>query len=139
MRGSIERPTSGGCPATWAVCLRREDLYGASPLRLQAHKDMADALPRWRLWQLFGVRYVMTWEHDCPAPFECHRIAMRGDEWAKNTVYLHRIEPRFDRAWVVHRARVVEDGEALALLADPAFDPFAEVLLSSAPAGFVCR
>jgi hypothetical protein len=82
------------------------------------------------------VRYVTTWEHDCPAPYACYRIAMLGDEWAKNTVYLHRIEPRFERAWIVHRARVVEDGEALALLADPAFDPFAEVLLSRAPTEF---
>jgi hypothetical protein len=125
-----------GLPGNAGCVLRREDLYGASPLRLQAHKDMADALPRWRLWQLFGVRYVMTWEHDCPAPYECHRIAMLGDEWAKNTVYLHRVEPRFERARIVHRARIVEDGEALALLSDPQFDPFSEVLLASAPEGF---
>jgi len=125
-----------GLPGNAGCVLRREDLYGASPLRLQAHKDMADALPHWRLWQLFGVRYVITWEHDCPAPYECHRIAMLGDEWAKNTVYLHRIEPDFGRAWIVHRARVIEGSEALALLADPEFDPFDEVLLSSSPAGF---
>jgi hypothetical protein len=120
-----------GLPGNAGILLRREDLYGASPLRLQAHKEMADALPRWRLWQLFGVRYVMTWEHDCPAPYACHRIAMLGDEWAKNTVYLHRIEPRFERAWIVHRARVVDAGRALSLLADPEYDPFDEVLLSS--------
>lgn len=125
-----------GLPGNIGCLLRREDLYGASPLRLQAHKEMADALPRWRFWQLFGVRYVTTWEHDCPAPYECQRIAMLGDEWAKNTVYLHRIVPRFQRAWIVHRARVVQDGEALALLADPAFDPFDQALLASAPAGF---
>jgi hypothetical protein len=57
---------------------------------------------------------------------------MLGDEWAKNTVYLHRIEPRFERAWIVHHARVVEAGRALSLLADPEYDPFDEVLLSSA-------
>jgi hypothetical protein len=125
-----------GLPGNAGCLLRLEDLYGASPLRLQSHKEMADALPRWRLWQLFGVRYVVTWEHDCPAPYECHRIAMRGEEWAKNTVYLHRVEPRFDRVWVVHRARVVDDGEALAILADPGFDPPAEVLLSGAPDRF---
>jgi hypothetical protein len=128
-----------GLPGNVGCLLRLEDLYGASPLRLQAHRDMADALPRWRLWQLFGVRYVITWEHDCPAPYACHRIAMRGDEWAKNTVYLHRIEPRFDRAWVVHRQRLVEDGEALAVLADPEFDPYAEVLLPGAPDDFAAE
>jgi hypothetical protein len=125
-----------GLPGNAGCLLHREDLYGASPLRLQAHKVMADALPHWRLWQLFGVRYVITWEHDCPAPFECHRIAMLGEEWANNTVYLHRVEPRFDRVWIAHRARVVEDSQALALLAEPMFDPFAEVLLSSVPDWF---
>jgi hypothetical protein len=128
-----------GLPGNVGCLLRIEDLYGASPLRLQAHRDMADALPRWRLWQLFGVRYVITWEHDCPAPYACHRIAMSGEEWAKNTVYLHRIEPRFDRAWVVHRERVVEDDQSLAVLADPGFDPRAEVLLSAAPDGFAAE
>jgi hypothetical protein len=125
-----------GLPGNVGCLLRLEDLYGASPLRLQAHKVLADALPRWRLWQLFGVRYVVTWEHDCLAPFACHRIAMLGDEWVKDTVYLHRIEPRYERAWIVHRARLVEDSEALALLAAPEFDPFEEVLLSDSPAGF---
>jgi hypothetical protein len=91
---------------------------------------MADALPHWRLWELFGVRYVATWEHDCPAPFACHRIAMRGDEWAKDTVYLHRIEGGEPaRAWVAHEARIVADSEALALLAEPDFDRLNEVLL----------
>lgn len=126
-----------GLPGNVGCLLRREDLYGASPLRLQAHKDMTDALPHWRLWQLFGVRYVTTWEHDCPAPYECYTIARQGQEWAKDTVYLHRIIPHFPRAWIAGHARVVEDSKALALLADPDFDPFTEVLVSSAPAGFV--
>jgi hypothetical protein len=122
-----------GLPGNIGCLVRRQDLYGASPLRLQAHKDMMDALPHWRLWQLFGVRYVATWEHDCPAPYPCYRIAMQGEEWAKNTVYLHRIEDEWPRAWIVHRARRVEDKEALALLSDPAFDPFQEALLAEVP------
>jgi hypothetical protein len=61
---------------------------------------------------------------------------MLGDEWAKDTVYLYRVEPRYERAWIVHRARLVEDSEALALLAAPEFDPFDEILLSDSPAGF---
>lgn len=117
-------PGNGGC---W---LDAHDLYGASPLRLQAHKEIADALPHWRLWQLFGVRYVATWEHDLPGPFPATRVAMRGEEWAKNTVYVHRIVPRFPRAWVVHRARQVDDEQALSLLADPEFDPFDELLVA---------
>ncbi len=117
-------PGNLGCRLGW------QDLYGASPLRLQAHKVMADALPHWRLWQLFGVRYVLTWEHDLPGPLSARRVAMHGEEWAKNTVYMHRLMTGFPRAWVVHRARQVTDAGALAALADPSFDPFAQVLLA---------
>lgn len=126
-----------GLPGNAGCWLRRQDLYGASPLRLSAHKAMSDTLPHWRLWQLFGVRYVTTWEHDLPGPFASERVAMRGQEWAKDTVYAFRLQPDFPRAWVVHHARVVEDGTALATLADPAFDPFVEALLApGAPEGF---
>jgi hypothetical protein len=92
---------------------------------------MSDALPHWRLWQLLDVRYVATWEHDLPGPFAWERVAMQGQEWAKDTVYLFRLKPDFPRAWVVHRGRRVDDATALALLADPAFDPSVEVLLLS--------
>jgi hypothetical protein len=127
-----------GLPGNIGCWLRRQNLYGASPLRLQAHKAMADALPHWRLWQLFGVRYVATWEHDLPGPFEGQRVAMQGQEWAKDTVYLFRLAPGFPRAWVAHDEQRVEDEAALAALADPAFDPFARALLEpDAPGGFV--
>jgi hypothetical protein len=55
---------------------------------------------------------------------------MQGEEWAKNTVYVHRIAVRFPRAWVVYRARQVDGEGALSLLADPEFDPFDEVLVA---------
>jgi hypothetical protein len=125
-----------GLPGNIGCWLRRQDLYGASPLRLSAHKAMVDGLPHWRLWQLFGVRYVATWEHDLPGPWAWERAARQGEEWAKDTVYLFSVEPGLGRAWVVHRARRVEDGAALALLADPAYDPSVEVLLpEGAPEG----
>jgi hypothetical protein len=127
-----------GLPGNIGSWLRRQDMYGASPLRLQAHKVMAEALPHWRLWQLFGVRYVATWEHDLPGPYQGQRVAMEGQEWAKDTVYLFRLSPGFPRAWVVHNEQRVDDEAALAALADPTFDPFARVLLEpGAPGGFV--
>jgi hypothetical protein len=55
---------------------------------------------------------------------------MQGEEWAKDTVYVHRIAPRFPRAWVVYRARQVDDERALSQLADPEFDPFDEILVA---------
>jgi hypothetical protein len=117
-------PGNGGC---W---LGLQDLYGASPLRLQIHKVMADAVPHWRLWQLFGVRYVAGWEHDLPGPFGGQRVAIAGQEWEKDAVYVHRLEADFPRAWVVYQVRQVSDLEALSLLADPDFDPFDELLLN---------
>ncbi len=118
-----------GLPGNAGVWLRLEDMAGASPLRLQAHQVMRDAVPRWRIWQLFDVRYVSTWEHDLPGPFPATRIAMLGPEWEKNTTYLHRLEPDFTRAWVVHRARQADGLQALEIMASPDWDPFTEVLL----------
>jgi hypothetical protein len=130
-----------GLPGNAGCWLRLEDMAGASPLRLQAHKVMLDALPRWRMWQLFDVRYVATWEHDLPGPFPAARVATLGSEWEKDTVYVHRLERDFARAWIVHRARQVDDMDALAVMASPGFDPFEEVLLAesvqSAPTGSV--
>jgi hypothetical protein len=117
-------PPNAGC---WS---RLEDMAGASPLRLQAHKVMSETLPRWRVWQLFDVRYLATWQHDLPGPFPAVRVAMQGVEWEKDTTYVHRLEPDFSRAWIVHRARQVDDLEALALLASSDLDPFDEVLLA---------
>jgi hypothetical protein len=123
-----------GLPGNAGCWLRLEDMAGASPLRLQAHKVMVDAVPRWRMWQLFDVRYVSTWEHDLPGPYPATRIAMLGPEWEKDTTYLHRLEPDFARAWVVYQARQVDDLAGLEILSSPEWDPLAEVLLA-APVG----
>jgi hypothetical protein len=126
-----------GLPGNIGCWLRRQDWSGASPLRLQVHKVMGEALPHWRLWQLLGVRYVITWEHDCPCPYAWTRVAMQGKEWEKNTVYVHRLDAEFPRAWVVHRALQVGLDEALARLAEPDFDPFQDVLVDEpVPEGF---
>jgi hypothetical protein len=131
--GSLARiANEWGLPGNVGCLLRLYDLYGASPLRLQMHRVMADALPHWRLWQLFGVRYVATWEHDLPGPFPAERVATRGAEWEKDTVYVHRIQDDFPRAWVVYRARQASLPETLELLQSPDFDPFDEVLVNEA-------
>lgn len=126
-----------GLPGNAGVLLRRQDISGASPLRLQAHQVLVDALPRWRLWQLLDVRYIATWTHDVPEPLTGYRVAMQGQEWEKNTVYVQKLDDDFPRAWVVHRARQVDDLTTLSILTDPEFDPFVEVLLADTPpAGF---
>lgn len=136
--GGIDRMINEwGLPGNIGCLLRRHDVSGASPLRLRAHQVLAESLPRWRFWQLLDVRDVVTWEHDLPEPLQGRRLAMQGEEWAKNTVYVHRIDDDFPRAWIVHRARHVRDLEVLSILADERFDPWNEVLLAQPPpAGF---
>ncbi len=124
-----------GLPGNAGCLLRRQDMSGASPLRLQAHRVMVEALPRWRLWQLFDVRYVVTWTHDVPEPLQGNLIAMQGAEWAQDTIYVHRLGDDFPRAWIVHQARQMTDLQVLSTLADPTFDPWSQVLLADAPPG----
>ncbi len=75
------------------------------------------------LSSLFGVRYVVS-----------------DDEWDLPLIYntgpfVSVNESALPQAWLVPRARVVKEAEArLAILANPAFEPRAEVLLSHAPA-----
>jgi len=68
---------------------------------------------------LFGARYLIT-DDDLPLPVAYN---------AGPRIYLN--DAALPAAFVVHRARIIEDKEArLAALLDPAFDPRAEVLLS---------
>ncbi len=73
-----------------------------------------------RLLGLLNVRYILE-----PGPL--------GDLKPVHTtphVRIYRNPYALPRAWVVHRARVMPDPEALLLaLAEPAFDPLREVLL----------
>jgi hypothetical protein len=119
-----------GLPGNAGCWLRLEDMAGASPLRLQVHKAIFEGVPRWRMWELFDVRYIATWEHDLPGPHEAVRVAMQGVEWEKNSTYVHRLESDFARAWIVHRVQQVSGQDAADILASPEFDPFAEVLLT---------
>jgi hypothetical protein len=79
---------------------------------------------------MFDVRYVITWEHDLPGPYASDRIAIQGDEWAKDTVYVHRLSEDFARVWIVHWARPAADLVALEMMAGAAFDPTSEVIVS---------
>jgi hypothetical protein len=125
-----------GLPGNAGCWLQEEDMAGASPLRLQSHRIMMDALPRWRLWEMFDVAYVITWEHDLPGPFAARRVAMQGDEWAKDTVYVHHLEKDFARVWIVHQAQYKTGIAALEAMADPGFDPVSEVILTDSEWAF---
>ena len=98
--------------------LQTEDVWGSSPLRLARYAALFDGFPLERMWQLMGVETVLSWRAQLPAPSQL----LAEYPQSNDTTYLHRLEEPNPRAWVVHQTRIVDDEEALALLADPAFD-----------------
>jgi hypothetical protein len=56
-------------------------------------------------------------------------------DWRLKAAQLYRLPDALGRAWVVPAARQVDVDETLAALADPAFDPAAEVLLAQPLSG----
>ena len=113
-------------PPNYGCVYQLEDIWGASPLRIAAYDEFLSAVPLERAWELLNVRYVITWRKTLPVKSDLLYDEPSGDE----TAYLHRLDQVGPRAYVVHAARVVSDTAALTLLADPAFDPFAEALLA---------
>lgn len=84
-----------------------------------AHPSLEATLP---LLNILGARYLISGD-ELPLPLLYD---------AGPNVYLN--EQALPEAYVVHRARLVEDPETrLDILSDPAFDPRAEVLLSHSP------
>ena len=77
------------------------------------------------LLRVMGVTYVIS---DKPWP-EGERV---GD-WGLGIARLYRLPDAPGRAWVVPTARRASPDEMLTTLADPAFDPIAEVLLEQSP------
>jgi hypothetical protein len=116
------------------------DLYGIGnydPLTVGVYRDLRDLLegkggapPRldaiMPILNLFGARYVIS--DTIPLQTSLTPIYGAGPHILYN-------DGALPEAYVVPSARVVEDAETrLQILADPAFDPRAEVLLSRLPA-----
>jgi hypothetical protein len=97
---------------------RVEDAWGASPLRLARYAALFDNLPMDRLWRLTGVQHFLTWTNAPPQPAELLAEFPQGSE----TTYLYRLAQAPQRAWVAAQWLHVDDREARARLADPAFD-----------------
>ncbi|MFQ3535863.1 MAG: YfhO family protein [Aggregatilineales bacterium] len=106
------------------------DIGGISPLRF-AHVDRALNLPnRQRVWQLFGVRYVLTADRELPAP---SRI-LYEQENPYNPVRLHVLNQPLPLARLMHRAWIEPDeAQAIGYLSDPAYDAAHTVMLSAPP------
>lgn len=106
------------------------DIQGISPLRF-AHVERILKLPnRARVWQLFGVRYVITADRELPMPSR----VIYEEENPYNPVRLHVLADALPLARVMHRAWLEPDEmQALGYLSDPAYDAAHTVLLPSAP------
>lgn len=106
------------------------DIDGISPLRF-AHVERALRLPnRERVWQLFGVRYVLSPDRELPAP---SRLLYEEDN-PYNPVRLHALEAPVPLARVMHRAWIEPDeAQAAGYLSDPAYDAAHTVMLAAPP------
>jgi hypothetical protein len=106
------------------------DIQGISPLRF-AHVDRILKLPnRARIWQLFGVRYVITADRALPTPSR----VIYEEENPYNPIRLHVLADALPLARVMHRVWLEPDeAQALGYLSDPSYDVAHTVLLPSAP------
>ena len=103
-----------------------EDVLGKSPLRHAKYNAFITDFPLDRMWELTGTGTVLTWMHELPVPSQ--RLA-EFPRPQSSTTYLHVLESISPRLWWTQNARTVNDSEALALLADPAFNIRDELLV----------
>ena len=95
-----------------------EDVWGSSPLRLSAYAKLFDSFPLDRMFRLTGVGHVLTWRQEL---FEPSKLLAEFPQ-QEDATYLHRLDEPNPRLWIVGSAVRAGDEEAIALLADHAFD-----------------
>ena len=117
-------PEDSGMVAGW------EDVWAASVLRLSAYNGFFVDFPPDRMWKLTGVGTVLTWREELTVASQLVEEFPLKNE----TTRLHRLKTVFPRLWWTQQAQRLEDSSALALLADPNFDPMQEVLIANSDA-----
>ncbi len=117
-------PESSGQYIGW------EDVYGSSPLRLAKYDTLFQNFPLERMWELTGTGTVLTWREEL---FVESQVKAEFHQ-PTDTTFLHGLSENFPRLWWTQAARSVSDKTALALLAEPDFDPKAEVLIAESDA-----
>ena len=95
-----------------------EDVWGASPLRLERYAALFAEFPLDRLWRLMGVEHVLTWRRELFEPSDL----LAEFPQAADTTYLHRLRAANPRAWLVGQVRAADDATAAQFLADHTFD-----------------
>ena len=108
-----------------------EDVLGKSPLRHAKYSALLQDFPLERMWELTGTGTVLTWRHELPVESQ---LVAEFNQPQSSTTYLHVLNAIPPRLWWTQRARIVDDSEALALLADPAFNIQDELLIAASDA-----
>jgi len=98
--------------------LALEDVWGASPLRLQRYDSLFHDFPLDRLWQLTGVTHVLTWRSEMFEPAELLARYQQEDE----TLYLYHLTDPNPRAWFVKDVEEMADEAAVQSIAAYAID-----------------
>lgn len=86
-----------------------EEVWGASPLRLQRYARLFDEFPLDRMWQLTGVEHVLTWRGELFEPATHLGAYSRSKD---ETVHLYRLADPNPRAWFVSGIVAMTDDEA---------------------------
>ncbi|MXY95708.1 MAG: phospholipid carrier-dependent glycosyltransferase [Caldilineaceae bacterium SB0664_bin_27] len=120
-------PEDSGMVAGW------EDVWAASVLRLSTYNPFFVDFPPDRMWRITGVGTVLTWREELPVDSRLVEEFPRENESSR----LHTLSTVYPRLWWAQRARSTDDISALALLADPEFDPQREILIAKADAKFL--
>ncbi len=116
-----------GLPGNYGVPYRLEEIGGASPLRLASLDALMQHVAPARAWELLNVKYVLTSQEALEAPAEQVATGQNDD----GATYLYQLTNPAPRAWLVGQIIVEPDADRLwQRLADPAFDPRREVLLT---------
>ena len=102
-------------PGHFGIAYNLEEIGGISPLRVARYDALLDALPPEKLWQLLGVRYVVTGRPG----FANSEIMATDDD-----VRLLRLNNYGPRAWLAVEAKETDDRTALAAMQSDEFDPW---------------
>lgn len=121
----------GVLPEDYGMLVGIEEVGGSSPLRLARFAALLGDFPRDRLWQLAGVKYVLSAERELYVPSRL----LAEIAGPKGPAYLHELEAANPRAWVATAIRTADDAAARPLLGDASFDPRTTALLPPAVNG----
>lgn len=102
----------------YGMRLQIEDVWGSSPLRIDNYAALFDEFPLDRMWELTGVQHVLTWRRDLFIASE----RMAEFPQTEDTTFLHRLSIPNARAWIVPQIHLVNEADALRLLADHDFN-----------------